>query len=199
MLKECRSHKHLGEFSESNCTMRCDKCREQKRTNTAKWRQKNKDHIKKQGKAWRLENKNNIKEKQKIWRLENRDHLNKWRRANRVLNINKFREYDRRRNPARHLSLKLEVINAYGGPTCVCCGEEDLFSLTIDHINNDGSSHRKELGLKVIYKWLKRNKYPSGFQVLCHNCNHCKHYNHGKLPEWRKNINIRREIHNEIG
>ena len=32
-------------------------------------------------------------------------------------------------------------------------------------------------------KWLKDNGYPSGFQVLCMNCNHAKYRNGGVLPE----------------
>src|SRR5260221_360879 len=47
-----------------------------------------------------------------------------------------------------------------------------MFYLSIDHINGDGSKHRKEIGGGgKIYKWLINNNFPSGFQVLCIPCN----------------------------
>ena len=66
--------------------------------------------------------------------------------------------------------LKNEAIRFYGGK-CACCGENHEIFLTIDHINGNGNKHRKELGNQKIYYWLKVHKYPSGFRVLCMNCN----------------------------
>jgi hypothetical protein len=65
-----------------------------------------------------------------------------------------------------------EVIDGYGGK-CVCCGETRKEYLSIDHINGDGNKHRKEMGFSghQFYRWLKKNNYPKGFQVLCFNCN----------------------------
>lgn len=61
-------------------------------------------------------------------------------------------------------------MQAYGGK-CVCCGEDELDFLVIDHINDNGAEHRKEVNLRVIYRWLWKNNLPEGFQVLCANCN----------------------------
>lgn len=69
----------------------------------------------------------------------------------------------------------------YYGRHCAYCGETIEVFLTIDHINNDGGKHRKSLrknskcqtGIN-IGAWLRKNNYPSGFQVLCVNCNHAK-------------------------
>jgi len=77
---------------------------------------------------------------------------------------------------ATRTRLKVEVFNAYGGCVCQCCGETTLEFLSIDHINGDGAKHRKSLSKtnnygQAIYGWLKRNKYPKGFRVLCMNCN----------------------------
>lgn len=72
------------------------------------------------------------------------------------------------------LDLKREVMDKYGGK-CVCCGEKPLIFLTIDHIKGGGNKHRKELGRRGIYSWLRTNNYPKGFQVLCWNCNAAKH------------------------
>jgi hypothetical protein len=70
-------------------------------------------------------------------------------------------------------ALRLEVLNFYGGK-CACCGEAEICFLAIDHINGGGNKHRKEIGGSKIYFWLKANNFPSGFQVLCHNCNLAK-------------------------
>ena len=85
----------------------------------------------------------------------------------------------------RDKKRKLVVFEAYGGPVCNCCGETILGFLTIDHINNDGASHRKEInarGGNAMYRWLKNNNYPSGFQVLCWNCNTGRAMNGGVCP-----------------
>ena len=72
--------------------------------------------------------------------------------------------------------LKLEVFNGYGGPICACCGEKHIEFLSIDHVHGGGTKHRESLGktTTMLYRWLKRNNYPAGFQVLCHNCNQAK-------------------------
>lgn len=70
------------------------------------------------------------------------------------------------------LRLKMEVLRVYSpqGPTCACCGEDRHEFLSIDHIKGGGHQHRKTFK-GTLYAWLKRNGYPSGFRVLCHNCN----------------------------
>lgn len=72
-----------------------------------------------------------------------------------------------------YCSLKRNAFNAYGGPICRCCGETIFEFLTIDHIDGGGSKHRQIIG-NAIYRWLKHNNYPPGFQVLCFNCNASK-------------------------
>ena len=69
--------------------------------------------------------------------------------------------------------LKAEVITHYGGK-CVCCGEEHLVFLCIDHPNGGGNEHRRQTGIgsgNHFYAWLRKQKYPLGYRVLCHNCN----------------------------
>lgn len=48
--------------------------------------------------------------------------------------------------------------------------------LTLDHVLNDGAKHRREIGANGlgVYYWLRDNAFPSGFQVLCWNCNLAK-------------------------
>ena len=60
------------------------------------------------------------------------------------------------------------------GNCCNICGEEDYIVLTIDHINQDGASHRKKIGLNAgttFYRWLIKNNFPKGYRLLCRNCN----------------------------
>lgn len=77
------------------------------------------------------------------------------------------------------------ALAAYGGeqPKCACCGENEVKFLCIDHINGGGGKHRKEIKGKGLttYIWLKKNGYPNGFQVLCHNCNMAKGF-YGLCP-----------------
>lgn len=75
--------------------------------------------------------------------------------------------------------LKLDALNAYGGPICIICGKTDIDKLSIDHSFKDGKEHRQELfGDSRIcgwrfYLWLRNNDYPQdlGFRVLCMFCN----------------------------
>lgn len=102
---------------------------------------------------------------------------------------NKERTRTRRNTPLYYLDwrtrIKIEVLSHYsphGIPEC--CnpfGEHDkpyttLDALSIDHINNNGAEHRKEIskGNTNIYSWLKKNNFPEGFQTLCMNCQFIK-------------------------
>lgn len=87
--------------------------------------------------------------------------------------------YKERRNE-NHRILKEEVFSKYGS-VCNCCREFRIAFLSIDHTQGGGNIHRKEVKSN-IYRWLKRNNYPEGFQLLCHNCNHGKHINGGICP-----------------
>lgn len=73
--------------------------------------------------------------------------------------------------------LRLLVLKHYGGdpPVCACCGEHRIEFLAIDHVNGDGAEHRRQLKQQVggqsICRWLRDNRFPAGFRVLCSNCN----------------------------
>lgn len=87
--------------------------------------------------------------------------------------------------------VKNEVFESYGGYKCVCCNEKEKTFLSIDHINSDGAKHRKEIG-STLYHWLMKNKFPSGFQVLCMNCQWGKKNNSGICPhQSKKNKNAK--------
>jgi hypothetical protein len=82
------------------------------------------------------------------------------------------RERDRLNKRNHRLRLRKEIIMAYGGK-CICCGEDRIEFLSIDHIGGGGNKHRKSLGRTgcQFYYWLRWNNYPKNFRVLCYNCN----------------------------
>lgn len=93
----------------------------------------------------------------------------------------------------RHRELerlaKDQVFEAYGGYKCSCCGETIKEFLTLDHINNDGAAHRREVfggrehgSGRSLYGWIIRNNFPPILQVLCANCNWGKRMNGGICP-----------------
>jgi len=73
--------------------------------------------------------------------------------------------------------IKKQVLSHYssGMPVCAYCGITDIDILTIDHIEGGGSKHRQVVscgrGGLAFYKWLRRNGFPNGYQLLCYNCN----------------------------
>jgi hypothetical protein len=112
-----------------------------------------------------------------------RDKVREWTKTHKVNTNRAKRKY--------FMKLRLEVLTHYGGnpPKCACCGETIIQFLTIDHINNDGAEHRKQISGSSrkcsghhMYQWLKKNNYPNEFQVLCMNCNFGKRMNDGICP-----------------
>ena len=83
-------------------------------------------------------------------------------------NICKLCDHKRRADVNKR--IRQNVINHYGG-SCACCGESRYEFLAIDHINGGGKQHIKSIGDNRLAKWIKRNNYPEGFRILCHNCN----------------------------
>ncbi len=83
------------------------------------------------------------------------------------------------------MKIKISVLSHYGkNKKLQCrwkyCNIVDVDCLSIDHIFNDGNLNRKLAGMK-LYRHLKKNQYPSGFQTLCHN------------HQWKKELKRRRK------
>lgn len=117
-----------------------------------------KERKKSYGKNYYKTHKSELYEKQKIYLIKNKEKHNKSRR-----------DLD--------LKRKLKVYNHYSNYNiqCNCCGEKELDFLSIDHVNNDGNVHRKTMKYDRLHRWLYKNNFPSGFQILCMNCNMSKH------------------------
>lgn len=78
------------------------------------------------------------------------------------------------------------ALAAYGG-VCACCGEERYEFLAIDHIDGGGTRERRQnfVNGSSVNKWLADRGYPSGYRVLCHNCNSALGY-YGYCPHQTK-------------
>lgn len=92
----------------------------------------------------------------------------KWRQANPEKHSSNVRSYARR--------LKQAALTYYGGnpPKCACCGEQHAEFLVIDHVNGNGNEERRQLNVRSgseMFRYLKRANYPTGYRVLCDNCN----------------------------
>lgn len=84
---------------------------------------------------------------------------------------------------ARHYRKWQDIVFNHYGNGCACCGEDEKTFLSIDHVNNDGADHRKEVGIGVVfYRWIAMNDFPKDLQLLCCNCNLGKHRNGGICP-----------------
>ena len=103
---------------------------------------------------------------------------------------NRERILEQTRKSAR--KLRMEVLCHYGGnpPACACCGDSHIEFLSIDHINGNGTQHRKKIGIaggSSFYCWLRKNNYPEGFRMLCCNCNASFGY-YGYCPHEQKEL-----------
>ena len=76
------------------------------------------------------------------------------------------------------VALRLEFIQQYGG-VCVCCGEDEIQFLTLEHTQNDGAKERSEIGANdAILRRMRKAGWPKDrYALLCYNCNMAK----GKL------------------
>lgn len=79
---------------------------------------------------------------------------------------------------ARHAALKRRVLDAYGGPVCVGCGEDCFEVLQVDHVGGGGHRHALKLGdgdwvkgRSMMYRHLRDENFPPGYRVLCPTCN----------------------------
>jgi hypothetical protein len=92
-----------------------------------------------------------------------------------------------RYNASKHkyrLKIKVRVLSMYASPVrCQVCGFDKVDGLVLDHIHDNGSEHRKEVGLSSrgneksgtrIYEYINKVGKIDGMQVLCANCNMIK-------------------------
>lgn len=161
---------------------RCNPCRVE---DSGKWKQENRERVRELDRAWKAKNIESVKAAQERWKERNPGIAAKRMREWRLANLERHKE-SQRRNDKR---IKDTVYNAYGGYKCACCGETEPMFLTVDHVNNDGAQHRRDVnngikrgGGKKIYSWIIANNFPPDFQILCMQCNWGKARNGGVCP-----------------
>lgn len=175
----CDTEKELFEFWYSMRLSRhvseCNSCR---RARAKRYRDANKERIATTNRRWQKANPDKTRAAHHRWVAKNPGIANKrtanWRKNHYQRALRKQRECNQK--------LKYAAYAAYGGFECACCGETTEAFLSIDHIANDGAEHRRQVDRRKIYKWMARNDYPNGFQVLCMNCNFGKARNGGVCP-----------------
>jgi hypothetical protein len=102
------------------------------------------------------------------------------------------RRYARKYRRKRHIKDRLSVMLHYGGSPPHCANPfgqhvepyTDDRALSIDHIEGGGHRHKKLLRRVDLYRWLVENNFPSGFQVLCMNCQFIKMKVRGEKPKF---------------
>ena len=121
-----------------------------------------------------------INERSKKWRD---DHPEK-RKAISLRNHHKRRNRDR------------QLVYAYYGGQCECCGEKEPRFLTVDHINDDGCIERKKgvyTNGSQFYRYIVQCNFPDYYRLLCFNCNLGRAKNGGICPHKEGSTTISQE------
>ena len=134
----------------------------------------------------------------KEWHRKNREEeLKKMRlrhQEKRIEDIERFKKYGQEnkakiliRKKGYYFGVRKTVLLHYGKGKieCACCGETEYHFMTIDHVNGNGRKHLENINVSLCF-WLKRNKFPDGYQLLCLNCNQGRYRNGGKCPHQTK-------------
>lgn len=163
---------------------------ERRRVNQRNYRARNPDKVRKRNKKYREMNRSELMKISRQYYAVNKEGLVKRKRDYVQANSEKVAAC----NKAARTKARTAALTVYGGPSpeCGCCSENDSDSLCIDHVNGGGNAHRKQIGRLAgysFYVWLKKNGYPSGFRVLCLNCNdamgifgYCPHQGRPEKP-----------------
>lgn len=153
--------------------------RQRNREASARYRERNREKFNERMRTWRENNRDKAREQSREWR--NRKIANGTPEE-----VAALRKTEAERTRRAQAACKDEVYRAYGGYRCACCGETEPMFLSIDHIDNNGAEERRS-GLYAatstsFYRWLRKSGFPSGYQVLCMNCQVGKHKNGGICP-----------------
>ena len=133
----------------------------------------------------------------KLYYQKNKEKLKARQKTYRITHLELFRESNKRhywknidKSRAKNKEKKVQALLHYtrvfdSNATAPYCHNPfslhlsndpfslDLDCLSIDHINGDGYKRRtieRKHGGTDFYRWLIKNNFPEGFQVLCMNC-----------------------------
>ena len=144
---------------------------------------KDKERAREYQRNWRALNRDKLRKYQHDWQEQNKDSVKTYQRT--YNQTHREQRLEAKRN--RVLQTKLKAFDIYGGRFCSCCGETEIDFLTIDHIFGGGTKHRHTItgNGNGLYNWLAKNNYPSGYRVLCRNCNWGVYKGNGICPHKR--------------
>ena len=152
------------------------KAKERKAERNRKYYQKNKTKLDERHKKYMKTS--------ETWKKYHRDRERQRRKDPRVKAQNKI-YYQQRKAllRARRAAVKEETLLHYSNNKIECgiCGYNNPDALCIDHIYQDGASMRKKHNISAggnFYFWLKQHHFPSGYRVLCCNCNQLEWIKH---------------------
>ena len=120
-----------------------------------------------------------VRERRKEW-------VRQWRKTPEYkANLDTYLQEKRLRSKRGRAKVKKAVFMHYSNNKMECarCGYNNIDALCLDHIDNNGHYERNVLktgGGSHFYQWLKNHNFPSGYQILCHNCNYLKQVEHLK-------------------
>jgi hypothetical protein len=172
--KFCPEHKSKQRESSSYWVRTCDRCAQ---TFQARgWRQRFCLSCRKQ--AYR----EYAREQNKIYYHRHPDRVMESVKRTRAKRPEYYREQKRKNVIKTRRRARQAVLEHYSNGTisCACCDEGEEEFLTIDHVEGNGGKERtalfgrRDTGGYRFYAWLIRNHFPTGYQVLCMNCNFSK-------------------------
>lgn len=148
-----------------------------------KWAIKNKNRLKKYHQKYYQKNKENIKRKRKLYTSTEKFKIHNLNYHRKYRTLKKYKLMVRKRldNQKR---LVYEHYSKSKNPVCKKCGFKDIRALSIDHINGKGAEHRRQVGKgNNMHRWLIKNNFPKGYQILCMNCQFIKSYENHEMSK----------------
>jgi hypothetical protein len=92
-----------------------------------------------------------------------------------IIKVPNLRKIEEVRRLKTAVMVRYGRVDEDGEPLCSMpgCSVSNLDMLTIDHVTEgSGAAHRKKMnhgsGIN-LYRWLRRQGYPKGYQTLCFN------------------------------
>lgn len=152
-----------------------DYLKKYKKDNAEYFKKYYQDH-KEQSKSYYQIHKDEIAQKRRVYRQTHKLELFERNKESRKRFYNNHKKDISDQTHNMLVELKIKILTHYGNGKCACvnCGSEGINHLSIDHINNDGKTHRNSIGILngglKFYRWIIKNNYPTGLQTLCMNC-----------------------------
>ena len=178
---------------------------EKDKINRRRYYERNKSKILVKVKIYQEENRDKKTKRQREHYAENRDRLVREQQENRKKDPEKYNAIARksakkhrtkilRKKKEGHESLRESVLKYYskGTPKCNKCSIAGVPFLNMDHIHGRKQmGHDRNMGTGKFYRYLDK-EHPTGYQVLCYNCNMIKELKRIKKEHMQSPMAIKR-------